>query len=258
MAKGKSGKTFFEVYGSQSQKGSDIPVVDKGGKGKVPEDIPAFEGEELIVISDIADGLHVPGERPPRGGEGKGILVTIIIAAVCGVALAIGTFFLGLSLGKVELPRKEVTAKAPEQPTIERKPAAETKRKQPEPAKAPEPIREKQVAKAPAPLKERSVEAGPTPPVAPPSAFADTWTLRIISYSDVQKNLEKAAAVADFLQSSTGYDAFVARLGNKLVVCLGEFGSKNSLELLELQKQVRAFEYENRKQFLSSYPVRIK
>lgn len=241
MAKGKPGKTFFEVYGSQSHKGSEVPVSGKAGKEKIIEDFPVFEGEDLIVISDIA-------EMPPAmgGGSGKGKVVAIIIGAACGVGLAIGMFFLGHSLGRGSRPPSgEITVKTPGKATA---PKVIQESGGPERPKIVEKQerREKQVAKA------------PVPPVAPLPATTDTWTLRIISYSDVQKNLERAAAVADFLQNATGHDAFVARLGNKLVVCLGEFSSKRSPDLLELQKQVRAFEYENRKQFITSYPVRLK
>ncbi len=258
MAKGKTGKAFFEVYGSQQQKG-DIPVGDKAGEEKIPVDFPTYGGEELIVISDIADRLHEGGEG--RGG-GRGALVPIIIiASVCGIGLAVGMFFLGHSVGKVKAPGEEVAAKAsaaagPEVPKIEKRPAgtAEAERKR---------LREGAEVAVSTPEKPLKEMAAPLPPparvvVAPPPESTDTWTIRIITYTDVQKNLEKAAGVADFLQSATGHDAFVARLGNKLVVCLGEFGSKRNPELLELQKQVRDFEYENRKQFISSYPVRIK
>ncbi len=247
MAKGKAGKAFFEVYGSQQQKG-DIPVGDKAGEEKIPVDFPTYGGEELIVISDIADRLHEGGEGP---GGGRGALVPIIIiAGVCGIGLAVGMFFLGHSVGKGKAPGEEVAAKAsatagPEVPKIEKRPAGTADVAVSTPEK---PLKE---MAAPLPSPARVV-------VAPPPESTDTWTLRIISYTDVQKNLEKAAGVADFLQNATGHDAFVARLGNKLVVCLGEFGSKRNPELLELQKQVRDFEYENRKQFISSYPVRIK
>lgn len=239
MAKGKPGKTFFEVYGSQPHKGSEVPVSNKAGKEKATEDFPVFEGEELIVISDIA-------EMPPAmgGGSGKGKVVAIIVGAACGVALAIGMFFLGHSLGSgAKAPSDEITVKAPGKAT------------------APKVIQEPGGPERPTIVKKRTekqVAKAPVPPVVPLPATTDTWTLRIISYSDVQKNLERAAAVADFLQNATGHDAFVARLGNKLVVCLGEFGSKRSPDLVELQKQVRAFEYENRKQFITSYPVRLK
>ncbi len=262
MAKGGKGKAFFEVYGSQPSKG-EKPSGGKSGKEKISSDFPSSVGEEFIVISDIADSLHGEAERPPGKGFTKriGLLIpAIVIGSVCGIGLAVGMFFLGRSIGTVEPPRKEVaSSRGPERPgaaliEAKKESAAATKRKhrrELERAEAAAVAKslEKQVARATRP---------PAPVAAPPVESNDTWALRIISYSDVQKNLEKAAAVADFLQSATGQDAFVARLGNKLVVCLGEFGAKNDPELLKLQKQVREFEYENRKQFLSSYPVRLK
>lgn len=252
MAKGKSGKTFFEVYGTQPH-GGHSSSGSKAGEEKIPEDFPYYEGENIIVVSDIADKLHTK-----EGGPGKGRAVIIIVAIVCGVGLAVGMFFLGRSVGTVKAPTAVGTAL----------PKAEGGRgKGPERPEAVAPTPRKPIVEKPAPEKPPAMIAvappvAPPPPVTPPPAAPpkskDTWALRIISYSDVQKNLEKAAAVADFLQSATGHDAFVARLGDKLVVCLGEFDSQDNPELLELQKEVREFEYENKKQFVSSYPVRIK
>ncbi len=274
MAKGGKGKAFFEVYGSQPPKGKGSGE-GKPGKEKNPSDFPSSVGEEFIVISDIGDGLHEPKGRPPGKGRRGIVLPAIIIGSICGIGLAIGMFFLGRSLGTAEPPRKAVASSGgPERPgdalrdttreTIKdttKKPAASKRRSAQRRAEAAATAKslEKRVAGSAKP----SAEAKPHPkrPAAaavPPAESGDTWALRIISYSDVQKNLEKAAAVADFLQSTTGQDAFVARLGDKLVVCLGEFNAKNDPELVKLQRQVREFEYENKKQFLSSYPVRLR
>ncbi|MFQ5862271.1 MAG: hypothetical protein ACE5IC_04015 [Candidatus Brocadiales bacterium] len=248
MAKGKIGKTFFEVYGSQPREGGTSG--DKADKEKTPADFPTSEGEDVIVISDVADGLPEKEEV-----SGKGRAAAIIIGSVCGVGLAIGMFFLGHSIGKVETPRQEMAAEAPAAVGAT---VPKTKPRPPVAAKA-ERKRAKEAASTPSkPEKKPPEKAAAAPAVAPPPASADMWTLRVISYTDVQKNLEKAAIVADVLQSTTGHDAFVARFGNKLVVCLGEFNSKDNPELLELQKQIRAFEYEKKKQFISSYPVRLK
>ncbi|MHC4196448.1 MAG: hypothetical protein ACYSRP_00875 [Planctomycetota bacterium] len=269
MAKGGKGKAFFEVYGSQPPKGKESGA-GKSGKEKNPPDFPSSVGEEFIVISDIGDGLHEPKERPPGKGRRGIILPAIIIGSVCGIGLAVGMFFLGRSLGTAEPPSKAVASSGgPERPgdalrdttkeTIKdtkTKPAASDERSAQRRAEAAATAKslEKRVAESATP----PAVAPPAPAAVPPAESADTWALRIISYSDVQKNLEKAAAVADFLQSTTGQDAFVARLGDKLVVCLGEFHAKNDPELVKLQRQVRGFEYENKKQFLSSYPVRLR
>jgi hypothetical protein len=219
-------------------------------------------GEEFIVISDIGDSPYGPEERPPGKGRRGIILPAIIIGGVCGIGLAVGMFFLGRSLGTAEPPRKAVASSGgPERPgdalrDTTKETIKDTKKK----STASE--RRAEVAATAKSLEKRVAESAkppaPAPAAVPPAGSTDTWALRIISYSDVQKNLEKAAAVADFLQSTTGQDAFVARLGDKLVVCLGEFSAKNDPELVKLQRQVREFEYENKKQFLSSYPVRLR
>ncbi|HHT9133564.1 MAG TPA: hypothetical protein ACFYD2_01555 [Candidatus Avalokitesvara rifleensis] len=247
MAKGKSGKTFFEVYGSQPPE-SHSASTSKADKEKIPVDFPYYEGENIIVVSDIADRLKT--SKTKAEGPGKGRAAIIIAAIVCGVGLAVGMFFLGRSIG-VDKVTPTVGMAAPK---VQEKPATATGTKG-GPSGGPE--RPEMTAPAPRkPIVEKPVPVAP-PPAAPPES-KDTWALRIVSYSDVQKNLERAAAVADFLQNATGQDAFVARLGNKLVVCLGEFDSKDDPRLLELQKQVREIEYENKKQFISNYPVRIK
>ncbi len=264
MAKGGKGKAFFEVYGSQPPRGKESGG-GKSGKEKNPPGFPSSVGEEFIVISDIGDSLYGPEERPPGKGRRGIILPAIIIGGVCAIGLAVGMFFLGRSLGTAEPPRKAVASSGgPERPgdalrETTRETIKDTKKKSAASERRSAQRRAEAAATAKS-LEKRVAESAkpPAPAAVPPAGSADTWALRIISYSDVQKNLEKAAAVADFLQSTTGQDAFVARLGNKLVVCLGEFNAKNDPELLKLQRQVREFEYENKKQFLSSYPVRLK
>lgn len=264
MAKGKSGKTFFEVYGSQPPE-SHSASTSKTDKEKIPVDFPYYEGENIVVVSDIADRLKT--SKTKAEGPGKGRAAIIIAAIVCGVGLAVGMFFLGRSIG-VDKVTPTVGMAAPK---VQEKPATATGTKggpsggpeRPEmAAPAPrKPIVEKPVPEEPSTKVSAAPSVAPPPGAPPPAAppeSRDTWALRIVSYSDVQKNLERAAAVADFLQNATGQDAFVARLGNKLVVCLGEFDSKDDPRLLELQKQVREIEYENKKQFISNYPVRIK
>ncbi|MCP4363697.1 MAG: hypothetical protein GY800_00105, partial [Planctomycetes bacterium] len=209
MAKGGKGKAFFEVYGSQPPGGKGSGE-GKSGKEKNPPDFPSSVGEEFIVISDIGDGLREPKERPPGKGRRGIVLPAIIIGSVCGIGLAVGMFFLGRSLGTAEPPRKAVASSGgPERPgdalrdttreTIKdttKKPAASERRSAQRRAEAAATAKslEKRVAESATPKPHPKP---PAPAVAPPAGSADTWALRIISYSDVQKNLEKAAAVAD-------------------------------------------------------------
>ncbi|MBI5124803.1 MAG: hypothetical protein HZA70_01055 [Planctomycetes bacterium] len=99
-------------------------------------------------------------------------------------------------------------------------------------------------------------KATPTPKAA--ASDKDTWSLRVVSYKEGAKSIEKATGLATLLKERTGHDAFVARQGSQIVVCLGEFDSRNSTQLEELQKQLKGFKYEDKMQFAGCYPVKVK
>lgn len=224
----KEGRTFFEVFSQRS------PGKEAKGSGS------GSPGEDLLVISEVGSS----GSRPSRNWRGpyRVGLETIVLGAVGGVLLAVGCFFLGLKLGD----NRNLT-KGPSESTSGKVASAEkasTKRPAP-------------VAKTPQekPSNVSVAKAAPAPRVA---SDKDTWSIRVVSYKEGAKSIEKAAGLATLLKERTGHDAFVARQGSQIVVCLGEFDSRNSTQLEELQKQLKGFKYEDKMQFAGCYPVKVK
>ncbi len=223
----KEGRTFFEVF-SQGFKG-------KESKGSGSE----RSGEDIIVISEVKN-INRP-KRRWRGPYHVG-LETIILGAVGGVLLAVGLFFLGLKLGNdndmASVQSNSAKAKVSYSEKSTQKPSAQgTKVQQDKPTST-------SIAKAsyaPKKIPEK-----------------DTWSLRVISYKEGSKNLEKATSLASFLRERTGHNAFVARQGTQLVVCIGEFDTRDSSQLVELQKQVKELKYQEKAQFAGCYPVKLK
>ncbi|MDI6759925.1 MAG: hypothetical protein QMD05_03795 [Candidatus Brocadiaceae bacterium] len=226
----KEGRTFFEVF-SQRSPGKEV----KGSSSGSP-------GEDLLVISEVGSSGSSRPRRNWRGPYGVG-LETIVLGAVGGVLLAVGCFFLGLKLGD----DRNLT-KGPSESTSVKVASAE-----------------KASPKRPAPLAKTSQEkpsnvavakAAPTPKAV--ASDKDTWSLRVVSYKEGAKGIEKATGLATLLKERTGHDAFVARQGSQIVVCLGEFDSRNNTQLEELQKQLKGFKYEDKVQFAGCYPVKVK
>ncbi|MGR3317167.1 MAG: hypothetical protein ACUZ8O_01630 [Candidatus Anammoxibacter sp.] len=86
----------------------------------------------------------------------------------------------------------------------------------------------------------------------------DLWTLRIISYRNTNANLLKATNLAKAIKNMTGSNAFVAKVGKELIVCVGKFKDDNNQKLINLQIKMQDLVYENKKQFRGSYPVKLK
>lgn len=87
---------------------------------------------------------------------------------------------------------------------------------------------------------------------------SDLWTLRIISYRNTNANLLKATNLAKAIKNMTGNNAFVAKVGKELIVCVGKFKDDNNQGLIDLQISMQDLVYENKKQFRGSYPVKLK
>jgi hypothetical protein len=84
------------------------------------------------------------------------------------------------------------------------------------------------------------------------------WTLQIISYSNNKKNLKKATNLAKAIKDMIGYNTFVAKRGKELVVCIGNFVSRDNIEMKNILAEIINLEYEGRKQFAGSYPIQIR
>ncbi|MGR3178878.1 MAG: hypothetical protein ACUZ8E_12565 [Candidatus Anammoxibacter sp.] len=89
-------------------------------------------------------------------------------------------------------------------------------------------------------------------------ASSDLWTLRIISYRNTNANLLKATNLAKAIKNMTGTNAFVAKVGKELIVCVGKFKDDNNQGLIDLQISMQDLVYENKKQFRGSYPVKLR
>ena len=70
--------------------------------------------------------------------------------------------------------------------------------------------------------------------------------------------MEKAKELARALQNLVRYNAFVVNTGKELIVCVGEFEANDSPDLVNTQKTLAEFKYENKKQFDGCYPIRMK
>lgn len=230
----KEGRTFFEVF-SQRSPGKEV----KGSGSGSP-------GEDLLVISEVGSSGSSRPSRNWRGPYRVG-LETIVLGAVGGVLLVVGCFFLGLKLGD-----NGNLTKGPSEPTSGKVASAE---------KA-SPKRSTLTVKASQekPSNVAVAKADPTPKATSNKATSDkdTWSLRVVSYKEGAKSVERATGLATLLKERTGHDAFVARQGSQIVVCLGEFDSKNSTQLEELQKLLKGFKYEDKMQFAGCYPVKVK
>ncbi len=84
------------------------------------------------------------------------------------------------------------------------------------------------------------------------------WTLQIISYSNTKQHLKQATNLAKAIKGMTGYNTFVAKRRNEIVVCAGKFNFKDSSELKKALKEISKLEYEGKRQFASSYPIQIR
>lgn len=90
------------------------------------------------------------------------------------------------------------------------------------------------------------------------SLHVSMWTIQIISYSNAREHLKKATNLAKDIKNMTGYNTFVAKREDELVVCVGKFNFKDSNEMKKALEEIRELEYEGETQFTSSYPIQIR
>lgn len=233
----REGKTFFEVFSQGSS--------EKRSKGSGSE----RPGEDLLVISDVnsdssSSSSSNSSSKPRRNWRGpyKVGLATIVLGAVGGVFLAVGCFFLGLKLGG----HRDLAQAQPKSATVK---AVRVEKTFP---RAPSSVAETSITK---PSNSPVAKVSSTPKAVPGNA---TWSLRVVSYKEGAKSLEMATTLANVLKERTGHEAFVARHGSQIVVCVGAFDSQDNPKLSELQKLVRELKYEDRIQFAGAYPVKVR
>ncbi len=188
---------------------------------------------------------------------------TLIIGAIAATLLSIACFFVGHKVGynKGVLNQTEEWLE-----TIEPQDAKKSFLGQPKPVEAPQPHKPankpapakvekqeehaKQVAKD-SKIKEKQAEAWKQP-------VKDKWTLRAVAYKNTKENIEKTRELAKTILDALGYDSFVVNTGKELFVCVGEFESNDSGDLMKAQKALAELKYDNRKPFDGCYPIRMR
>ena len=281
MTKGSDSREFFEIF-KQTEKAEDIqkkevapqdvrpqtpspsipeikpvtspisPGVDPLGwiKNTTRAEEPVFKGKiETPVKSPPVSAPASKQERVPRKDEVTLRQETLIIGAIAATFLSIACFFVGYKVGfnKGSLNQAEEWLETIEPQDTKKSTFGQ---KSEEPPQMPQ----KAESKGDQPLvitKEKQTEQ--QKPI-----IRDKWTLRVVSYKNTKENLEKAKELAKILQNSLGYDYFIVNVGKELYICVGEFETNDSADLIEAQKTLAEFKYENKKQFDSCYPIRMR
>ena len=169
---------------------------------------------------------------------------TLIIGAIAATFLSIACFFVGHKVGyhKGVMHQEEEWLES-----VEPQDAKKTTFTKPKAEEIP-----KKAASKTVPVKTEK-QAEPQKPV-----IKDKWTLRLVSYKNTKENVEKAKELARAVRNMVGCDAFVANTGKEVLVCVGEFEEKDGADLMNIQKTLAELKYENKKQFESCYPVRMR
>ena len=281
MTKGSDSREFFEIF-KQTEKTEDVekkgvkpqdvspqtpsasvpeskPVTSPGGQSVDPlgwiknttrAEEPVFKGKiETPVKSPPVSAPAAKQERVPRKDEVTLRQETLIIGAIAATFLSIACFFVGYKVGfnKGSLNQAEEWLETIEPRDMKKSTFGQ---KPEEPPQAPQ----KAASKSEQPLiitKEKQTEQ--QKPI-----IRDKWTLRVVSYKNTKESLEKAKELAKILQNSLGYDSFIVNVGKELYICIGEFESNDSADLIEAQKKLAEFKYENKKQFDRCYPIRMR
>lgn len=279
MTKGSDSREFFEIF-KQTEKAEDTqklevkprdvssqpprPSVSESKPVTSPTvssvdplewikntraEEPAFKGKIETSVKSPTVSAPAKAERVPHKDEVTLRQETLIIGAIAATFLSIACFFVGYKVGY----NKSAMNQAEEWlETIEPQDAKKSTFGQ-KPVEVPQALQEA-ASKSEQPLiiaKERQTEQHK--PI-----IRDKWTLRIVSYKNTKENLEKAKELAKTLQNSLGYDSFIVNIGKELYICIGEFESNNSADLINAQKKLADFKYENKKQFDGCYPIRMR
>ncbi|MFN3531124.1 MAG: hypothetical protein ACK41Q_01200 [Candidatus Brocadia sp.] len=283
MTKGSDSREFFEIF-KPPQKIQDTQKDEIKSQTWAPEISPQhkslIEEEKAVIKPNRADPLgwikktssenailkEKPGESPPIPPPSKHERIlrkdevvlrqeTLIIGAIAATFLSIACFFIGHKVGY----NKGITSEAEEWlETIEPQGPKKTVFGPQEPAEVPP---QKASSKS-APVKsEKQIEQQKpimkVPTIKEP-AIKDKWTLRVISYKNTKDNIERAKEIAGTIQNNLGYDTFIVNTGKEIFICVGEFEASDNDALINAQKAIAEFKYENRKQFEGCYPIRMR
>lgn len=275
MGKEKGSRVFFEVYRKQMKEEplpeQKPPLATAGALDDIGKIGVASSDAEDAELRNQEPGVGSQESPPPsqggdRGGVGLGtrreawqqrvglkrdeVYIrqdTLIYAALGAVFLSVGCFFIGHKLGydkgrKAE-PVKQVSVGSTKGNAL---------------PKEGQELGVKESKYMTHDSLTRELGTQETIQSQPIASKEEKWTLRVVSYNIGDQNTKKASELARTIQKEIGHDAFVAKTSQELVVCVGKFDNKDSSELLTLQKELRDFKYENKKQFKGCYPVRLR
>ena len=270
MGNEKDSRVFFEVYRKQ-MKEEPLPeqkppsATDVIARSESDEAISRGKVEVATNADDFAlksqasrtqdSGLRTRHEAWPQrlGLKRDEVYIrqdTLIYAALGAVFLSLGCFFIGHKLGYDKgLNAELINVKPVKQDSV-----GSTKENALQPTA--KKVEEAQGA-VPMAFSQTPQTIQSQPPVSGGSK-EEKWTLRIVSYKTGDQNTKKASELARTIQKEIGHDAFVAKTSHELVVCVGKFDNRDSSELLALQKELKDFKYDNKKQFKGCYPVRLR
>ncbi|MDR4504371.1 MAG: hypothetical protein MRK01_06195 [Candidatus Scalindua sp.] len=260
LKKNKDSKEFFEVFkkpkdqhkmnykgreiGSEQKNPSVMPLLtQKKNKATADADKRDVESEKEQQLHWIKD-TKTSETLKSRAQKYRKLLLneltlkheTLILCALGAVFLAFACFFTGYRFGYKKALNPEIFQESNSEAKIGGK-----------------------VKSVPPGVVLDAVDLTAAPPTANDEEMQNvTWTLQIISYRDTKKNKKKAANLARAVKNMTRYHTFVAKRGNELVVCVGKFDSRNSDKVKKCLAEISNLEYEGKKQFSSSYPIRIK
>ncbi len=282
MTKGNESREFFEILKTQPKKAdivqneeivprseplgaiTQLPITEEKQVAK-----PKIAGDPLDWIkktstseSHSKEKAETPVTGKPFSGttraaqtHHKGDVIvrkeTLIIGAIAVTFLSVACFFMGHKIGynKGILSHDEAWLESIE--SRESKKNTFTQKGGETPQKV--------VVKPVQPKIEKPVEKQPEQPKAvTKDTIKDKWTLRVVSYRNTKENMEKAKELAKILQNGLSQAAFVVNTGKELFICMGEFDSNDSADLINTQKALAEFKYENKKQFGGCYPIRMR
>lgn len=272
MTRGNDSREFFEIFkppqkaeetqGKETLSQQESTDVSSQPGTVIPEDKPVSKADPLAWIKKTcaeettvkekpveSRQVSAPSKKDERVLRRDEVVLrqeTLIIGAIAATFLSIACFFIGHKVGY----NKGILSQAEEWlETIE--PQQDAKRPpfgQPEPVE----VSQKAATNKTTPVKsEKQIEQ-------PKPIIKDKWTLRIVSYKNTKENVEKAKEIAKTIQNALGYDTFIVNTGREIFICAGEFEEIDNADLINTQKALAEFKYENRKQFEGCYPIRMR
>ena len=284
MTKGTDSREFFEILKTQHKKDDTVKneeiISHTESSDEIPQPrLPISEEKQVAKSKITGDPLgwikktttseqhakekaEAPVTVKPFSGvsraeriQHKGdVLVrkeTLIIGAIAATFLSVACFFVGHKIGynKGILSHEEewlgsIESQESKKTTFAQK-SGETQ--------------QKAVTKSVQPKIEKPVEKQPEQPkTVTKDTIKDKWTLRVVSYRNTKENMEKAKELAKILQHGLSKEAFVVNTGKELFICVGEFYTNDNADLINTQKALTEFKYENKKQFDGCYPIRMR